>query len=71
MLKESFKVLKNPANSYFDYGAYSMFWPLFTFGDFLGNIYIMNLFDRSTMHRVPLSEVDGLSRPNLEDLVYQ
>jgi hypothetical protein len=66
--KESFKVVQNPAHDFVEYGAYSMNWPLFSFGDFLGNIYVVNLFDRSIMYRIPMGEHKDRKLEEVKDI---
>lgn len=56
LLKDSYRLIEYNAHDFVEYGAYSMNWPLFSFGDFLGNVYIVNFFDRSIMYRIPIHE---------------
>jgi hypothetical protein len=62
-------MLHNDAHDYFEYGCYAMNWPLFTFGDFLGNIYVVNAFDRYIMYRIPIDkERKELAHAKKDDL---
>ena len=39
-----------------EFGAYSMSFPFLSFADFLGNVYVVNLFDKNTMYRIPVEQ---------------
>ena len=65
-LKAAMKITGEWAHDYNEYGAYSMNWPYFCFGDFLGNVYAVNMFDKGIMYRIPII---GLNANRLSDTI--
>ena len=43
-------------HEHFDFGAFSFTWPILTFADSFGNIFVANCHDKTTINRIKLDK---------------